>query len=125
MAKFVRPASLQFPHVYHTFKAQNKAGNAEIEYRVEDLPESMYEEALDLLIKDYAHEETVCVGRKIASNAAAMQEIRTIWQHLMKEKFSVACIANDGSNELAGVAVMTVYSKGVLRMAGYKVRLQE
>lgn len=121
MSKFVRPSSLSFPQVYHTFKAKNKAGDAEIEYRIEDLPESMFEEALKLLTTDFAPEETICVAKNITSNEAAMNEIRYYWHSQMKKKFSVGCFANDGSNELAGVAVMTVFSNGDVRAVEMQV----
>jgi hypothetical protein len=111
MTKFVRPADLSFPQVYHTFKAKNKAGDAEIEYRVEDLPESMFESALQLLTTDFAQEETICMGKNVTSNEAAMNEIRYYWHNAMKKGFSVAAFANDGSNEMAGVAVLTVFNK--------------
>lgn len=123
MSKFVRPASLSFPQVYHTFKAKNKAGNAEIEYKVEDLPESLFEAALELLTNDFATDETICASKNITSNEAAMNEIRYFWYKLMKGGFSVGCFANDGSNDLAGVAVMTVFNKGDPRPGEFQVSL--
>jgi hypothetical protein len=111
MSKFVRPKSLAFPQVYHTFQAKNKAGDATIEYVIKDLPEESYEEALELLSKDFATEETLCVARNIVGNPQALNEVCFYWFKLLGLQLSVGCFANDGSNELAGVAIMTVNSK--------------
>ena len=121
MSKFVRPESLSFPQVYHTFKAKNKAGDAEIEYQIKDLPESLFEAALELLTSDFVPDETICAAKNITSNEAALNEIRFFWHKLMKGGFSVGCFANDGSNDLAGLAVMTVFNKGDPRPGELKV----
>lgn len=112
MSKFLRPKSLAFPQVYHTFQGKNKSGNATIEYVIKDLPEENYEEALQLLSTDFAPEETLCVAKNIAGNSLALNEICFYWFKILTEQLSVGCFANDGSNELAGVAIMTVTSKG-------------
>lgn len=122
MSKFVRPESLSFPQVYHTFRAKNKAGDAEIEYQIRDLPVELYEKALEVLTADFATEETLCVAKDITANKAAMNEVCYFWYQTMKEKFSVGCFANDGSDELAGVAVMAVWTKGETRSEELKVK---
>lgn len=111
MSKFLRPKSLTFPQVYHTFQAKNKAGDGTIEYVIKDLPEERYEEALELLSMDFATEETLCVAKNIANNPLALNEVCFYWFKILTEQLSVGCFANDGSDELAGVAVMTVNSK--------------
>lgn len=111
MSKFLRPKSLAFPQTYHTFQAKNKAGDATIEYQIRDLPEELYEEALELLAKDFASEETFCVAKNITANAMALNEICFYWFKVLTEQLSVGCFANDGSNALAGVAIMTVNHK--------------
>lgn len=111
MSAFVRPQSLSFPQVYHTFQAKNKAGDATIEYQIRDLPEELYNEALELLASDFVTEETLCVAKNISANAEATGEVCYFWFKILAEKFSVGCFANDGSNELAGVAIMAVHSK--------------
>lgn len=111
MSKFLRPKSLPFPQVYHTFQAKNKAGDATIEYVIKELPEERYEEALELLSTDFAPEETLCVAKNIAGNSLALNEVCFYWFKILTEQLSVGCFANDGSNELVGIAVMTVNSK--------------
>lgn len=111
MSKFVRPSSLPFPHNYHTFHAKNKAGNATIEYQIRELPEELYEQALELLAKDFSTEETLFVAKGIPTNSMALKEVCFDWFRKLTERISLGCFANDGSNELAGVAVMTVIHK--------------
>jgi hypothetical protein len=112
MSNFTRPADLLFPQIYQTFKALNKAGDATIEYQIRDLPEELFESSLEILAADFATEETICVGRNLVSNPAALNEVLYIWHETMKDGLSLGCFANDGSDELAGVAVMKVLTRG-------------
>lgn len=111
MSKFERPIELAFPQTYYTFKAKNKAGNANIEYQVRDLPEDLFEEALDLLSSNFATEETLCVSKKVVDNPLALSEMCIFWFFILSEKISVGCFANDGSDELVGVALLSVLGK--------------
>ncbi|KAG5684451.1 hypothetical protein PVAND_013685 [Polypedilum vanderplanki] len=111
MSNFTRPVNLKFPQIYGTFKAFNKTGDAEIEYQIRDLPEELFEKSLEILASDFVPEETICVGQNLMKKPAALNEICYIWYETMKDGLSLGCFANDGSNELAGVAVMKVLTK--------------
>ncbi|KAG5684453.1 hypothetical protein PVAND_013687 [Polypedilum vanderplanki] len=108
MSKFTRPAYLKFPQIYSTFKALNKAGDAEIEYQIRDLPEDLFEKAMEILMKEFVPEETICVACDLKNNKPACDDSYMIWYETLLERFSVGCFTNDGSDELAGVTIMTV-----------------
>jgi hypothetical protein len=108
MSSFARPVDLSFPQVYGTFQALNKAGDGVIEYQIRDLPEQLFEKSLEILAADFATEETVCVAKNLTANPAALNEVCYIWYETMRDGLSLGCFANDGSDELAGVAVMKV-----------------
>jgi hypothetical protein len=110
MSKFSRPTNCLYPQVYHIFKAKNKTGNKVIEYRIQDLPEDKFENALELLVTDFATEETLCVAKNITHSPMAFNEICYFWHEIFKQKLSIGCFTDD--NELVAVAAMTVEIKG-------------
>lgn len=108
---FVRPASLKFPQIYGTFKANDKAGTSQVEYVIQDLPEANFEEALTLLTEVYLPDETLYKSRGLVGNVDATNEARECWRKKLGMKTSLACFQS-GSTELAGLYVLGVVSKG-------------
>jgi hypothetical protein len=111
MYKFKRPETLSFPQVYYTFKAKNKNSDEIVEYRVQDLPIEKYEEAVDFMVKYFLPDETFCASKGIPEKPRAVKEFRDFWDAALKEKLSIACYKNDGSDELVGANVLLVSSK--------------
>lgn len=112
MSKFQRPASLAFPHVYYTFEARDKNSDTVVEYRVQDLPENYYEEALDLIVKHFLPEETFCACLKISESPVSVKAICDFYRETFKNRLSIACFKNDGSdNKLVAVNVFVVKTK--------------
>lgn len=111
MSKFKRPENLTFPHTYYTFKAKDKNSDDVIEYRVQDLPEEYYEEAIDFMVKYFLPDETFCSSRNLSNNPNAVEAFCSFWYDSLKHKLSIACFRNDGSEELVGANVLIVSSK--------------
>lgn len=111
MYKFKRPESLSFPQIYYTFKAKDKNSDDVIEYRVQDLPEEKYEQAVDFLVTYFLPDETICASRKIPDKPKAIKDFRKFWIGAIREKLSIACFKNDGSDELVAANVLLVSSK--------------
>jgi hypothetical protein len=111
MPKFERPASLKFPQIYATFKAKDKGSDTVVEYLIQDLPLEDYERALDLLADSHLVDETIHACRNISANAQAVKEARDFWSKKLTEKVSLACF-KQGSNDLVGVNILSVASKG-------------
>lgn len=57
--KWKRPVST-YPKVWSTFEAKNVDCDDLIEYRIEDLPESRFEEALENLVSIFCKDEPLC-----------------------------------------------------------------
>lgn len=111
MYKFKRPENLSFPQVYYKFKAKNKNSDEIVEYRVQDLPEEYYEQAIDFLVKYFLPDETFCSSRDIHKKTNGVKAFRRFWEKALEEKISIACFKNDQSGELVGANVLIVNSK--------------
>lgn len=110
MAKFKRPENLEFPHVYYTFRAEDKRSDNLVEYRVQDLPEEFYEQTVDLMAKHFLPDETFCMRRDVANKPSAVQVHRDFWFDVMKQKMSIGCFKNDGSDELVAANLLVISS---------------
>jgi hypothetical protein len=111
MATFRRPASLEFPTTYYTFKAKDKGSDEVIEYRVQDVPEDRYDEAVDMLVNHFMPDEVLNICRGLWKSPDGVREHREVWIKMIKRKLSIACFKNDDSDELVGVNILVVSSK--------------
>lgn len=107
MPDFQRPESLHFPTVYRTFSSSTES---EIKFRVQDLPEELFDEAIELFVKHFITEETLSVSKKLAENDEAVGVIRMFFHEAFQERLSIGCF-NENTDELAGVNIMMVKSK--------------
>lgn len=55
--KWKRPESSDYPKVWHTFKAKDIHSDESVEYRIEDLPESRYEEAIAMMAQYFCGDD--------------------------------------------------------------------
>jgi hypothetical protein len=111
MFKYKRPESLTFPQTYYKFSAKDKNSDKIVEYRVQDLPEEYFEQTVDFMVKYFIPDETLCMSLGIPSKAAPIKVFSDFWMCALKEKLSIACFKNDGSEELVGANVLLVSSK--------------
>ncbi|KAG5684450.1 hypothetical protein PVAND_013684 [Polypedilum vanderplanki] len=109
MTKFQRPADLEFPLVYRTFKAPDSENRDIVEYRVQDLLESDYEHAADLMVSDFVNEESLALCRGVYKDENAVAEIRKIWRAVLNENISLGCY--DNKNKLVGLTILAVHEK--------------
>jgi hypothetical protein len=110
MSKFQRPADLAFPLVYRTFTARDGENCESVEYRIQDLLESDYERAVELMARDFASEESLCLCRGVCDDAEALEEIKSSWRRGLAGRISVGCY--DNRDELVGVTILAVHEKG-------------
>jgi hypothetical protein len=111
MFKYKRPESLSFPQIYYKFNAKDKNSDNIVEYRVQDLPEEYFEQTVDFMVKYFIPDETLCMSLGISRKAAPIKEFSDFWMCALKEKLSIACFKNDGSEEFVGANVLLVSSK--------------
>jgi hypothetical protein len=121
MFKFQRPQNIPFPLVYGTFYSGNELGDKDadnkcrdevIEYRIQEIPVELYEEAADFMVKHHLNGEIFAESLEFAKRPLAVQELRNSWLNVMKEKVSICCFANEnGIDTLVAVNVLYICSK--------------
>lgn len=55
-----RPFSVYYPKVWHTFKAKDVNSDDIVEYRIEDLTEAKYDDALAMMVEYFCRDEPTC-----------------------------------------------------------------
>lgn len=108
---YMRPDNLSFPQIYSTFKGKDKNCDKIIEYRIQDLPEEYFDQAVDFMTNFFLTDETLCTAISISSKPGAIQAFRGLWRDSLKKKVSIGCFRNDKSGELVGLNVLIVKSK--------------
>jgi hypothetical protein len=111
MYKFKRPVSLPHPQIYYTFTAKDKNSDCMVEYRVQDMPEECFEQAVDFMVKYFLPDETFCSSKNVPNKPSAIESFRAFWLDSLQQKLSTACFKNNGSEELVGANVLIVNTK--------------
>lgn len=57
--KWTRPATVEYPKGWSTFKARDLDSDELVEYRIQDLPESRFEDAIKQMIEHYLPDEPI------------------------------------------------------------------
>lgn len=55
-----RPDDIEYPKIWHTFKAKDIDSDDLVEYRIEDLAENQFEDALDFVTEIFCKDEPIC-----------------------------------------------------------------
>lgn len=55
--KWSRPQSTEYPKIWRTFMARDLNSDQLVEYRIQDLPESRFEDAVNHMISNYLKDE--------------------------------------------------------------------
>lgn len=59
-SEWKRSESLEFPKIWHTFKAKDIDSDNLVEYRIQDLPESRFDEAIKMMSTAFCKDEPLC-----------------------------------------------------------------
>ena len=109
---FKRPESLEFPTIYYTFKVKSRESDEVIEYRVQDLPDDRFEEALELMRTHFLPDESLCSSKGVPDDPHATKVFLDFWIDCMNKHLSIACFRNDGvDDELISVNCFDVHGK--------------
>lgn len=109
MSGFVRPESINYPHVYYTFQARDLNSNKLVQYRVEDFPRHRYEEGIQYMVQNFFEHEVMGKSRRIKSDRMAVQEISQFWKEKLPKGFSIVCF-KENSDEIIAMNVLDVAS---------------
>lgn len=107
MPEFKRPESLPFPTTYWKFSSPK---NAEIKFRIQEIPEELFDKVIDILKKNFFGEETIHVSKKIAESPEQLEFSKGFYRKILDNKLSIGCF-DENSGELVAVNVMAVESK--------------
>lgn len=105
-----RPCKLRFPAQYYKFAARDRDSNKLVEFTVEDIPESRYEEACRFMLKHFVPYEPKLVARDGQHDPAVLEDYFNIYMSGIKQKASVACYKK-GSDEFVGVNILEVLGR--------------
>ncbi|XP_031630404.1 uncharacterized protein LOC116345296 [Contarinia nasturtii] len=106
-----RPTNIaQFPHTWHTFKAKNASGE-EVEFVIKDIPRSRFNQVVDLMALYTLKTDPIYNALDIWTNADAVNIFKNEWTLILKQKMSVACFTNDGSDTIVGISILNVLRK--------------
>lgn len=67
--KWKRPESSGYPKVWHTFRERDVGNDNLVDYTIEDLPESKFQEAISILIENFCKGEPLWMAYGIEFNA--------------------------------------------------------
>lgn len=105
-----RPRELAFPVKYYKFVTRDKDSNRLVEYRVEDIPESRYEEACKFMVKHFIPHEPKLVKRNGQNDPLVIEDYYNKFLLGIKQKVSVACFKK-GSDEFVAVNILEVLGR--------------
>lgn len=100
----------KFLKTYSTFKAKDKDNESIIEYKIQDIPEDRFNDAIGMLI-EATKEEPLCASRNVYENEDTKNELVRIWTAMLKARLSVGCFKDD-DGEMVGLNVLTIKNKG-------------
>lgn len=59
-SRWKRPDSSDFPKTWHTFEAKDIDSDEFVHYRIEDIPELRYDEAVAMIVQHFCRDEPLC-----------------------------------------------------------------
>lgn len=131
-----RPESTEFPKIWCKFQAHNADTDEPVEYRIQDLPESRFDDGVDFMAQHFCKDEPIskalgkqfyCFGKQSAqkfkwilipelvSDVEAIDEFKQLWNLTFKQKMAIACFKN-GSDEIIAMNANYIKSKDDTRM---------
>ena len=105
-----RPSELFFPVKYYKFVTRDKDSDKLVEYCIEDIPESRYEEACRFMLKHFVPHEPKLVARNGQSDPLVLEDYYNKYMNGIKQKVSVACFKR-GSDDFVGVNILEVLGR--------------
>ncbi|XP_055586148.1 uncharacterized protein LOC129738858 [Uranotaenia lowii] len=105
---WIRPEQPAIPTVWHRFQAKDLSGGDQlVTYRVEDLTEDRYEDAIQHYLNHFIKDEPLCRQRKMAQDTVSYGEIQGFWRWCFSRRMTIVCY-REGSNEIVGANLLDV-----------------
>jgi len=107
---WIRPSTIKYPKIWRTFQASDWDSDKLIEYRVEDLPESRYDDAINHLEAFYLKDEPVSEALGACNDAQYVTDYRMVCRSILQQKSSLVCF-RACSDQIVGVQTQYVITK--------------
>lgn len=105
------PEKSFIPQIHHMFKAKDLNSDNIIKYRVQDLPEEYYEQTVDFMVKYFLPDEPISASLNLCNKPGVIKKFRKMWHKILKQKLSIGCFKNDGTNKFVGANILLIRSK--------------
>lgn len=105
-----RPENIPFPSVWLTFKAKDLNSDDLVEYRVQDLPEDRYDEAIEHMTTIFLPDEPMCRSTDLYKDSVSVAEIQDLWRLMLKQRIVLVCFKL-GSDEIVGMNMLGIIQK--------------
>lgn len=110
MFSWKRPENIPYPSVWLKFKAKDLESENLVEYRVQDLPEDRFDEAIEYMTKKFLPDEPMCRSTLLAKDQVSVYEIHYLWRLMLKQKIVLVCF-KEGSDEIVGMNMVGITTK--------------
>ncbi|EAT34939.1 AAEL012870-PA [Aedes aegypti] len=108
--KWTRSVKVPFPSVWHRFQAKDLTSQQLVWYRVQDLPEDRFEDAIRHMCDYFARDELMNQAKGLAKDLVAMGDVVALWKAMLPDRMSLVCF-REGSDEIVGVNILDVASR--------------
>ncbi|XP_055684401.1 uncharacterized protein LOC129790738 isoform X1 [Lutzomyia longipalpis] len=106
--KWERPENIAFPQVWGRFSAKDPESGGIANYRIEDLTEDRYDEAVNLLVEYLLPEEPMNCSLGIMNDKEYLAKMRNMWNEIVNKKLGIVCY-KDNSNEICGLNLLEIF----------------
>lgn len=103
-----RSVDIEFPKIWGRFRARDQDGLM-VNYRIQDLPEDRFHEAIYLLQRHHMESEVLRV-KKIRDDPDSFREITEKWLQCLKQNITLVCF-KESSDAIVGLNVLGVVTQ--------------
>lgn len=97
-----------YPQVYSTFEVMNELTNKVDEYKIQDLTEEFFDQAVDFLVENHARGAVFHRAAKTLCNEKGVERVQNYYRNVINERISLICL-KVGTNEIAGMNALYTY----------------
>lgn len=108
-----RPDSVAFPLTYTRFQALDCAsdgGDRLVEYRIEDLQESRFQDAVNIIRDKHLVDEPMKSSKGVRDCPISVQEMIDNLHNMLRQRISLVCF-KEGSDEIVAVNILGVITE--------------
>ena len=108
---WTRPSNVPFPSVWLRFQAKDTVTDELVEYRVQDLPEDRFEDAITHMTQYYLADEPICECFDVLNkDPEFVADYQLVWRVLLPQRITLVCF-KEGSDEIVGLNISFVLDK--------------